>query len=102
MPKPGRCDEARSATLGLGVAPPGSSFAPSAAAGELSTLSPTLSQGRGRTSRRGDVFRLHRRSNLLQRARILDRREVAWIAALAARLDRAAEQLPRARLRQQR
>src|SRR5207237_8210306 len=41
-------------------------------------------------------------ANLLQRARILDRREVAGIAALADRLDRAAEQFPRARLRQQR
>ena len=38
----------------------------------------------------------------LQRRRILDRRQVARIAAFGERLDRAAQQLARARLRQQR
>ena len=43
-----------------------------------------------------------RRPDLLERRRILDRREVAGIAAFGERLDRAPQQLAGARLRQQR
>ena len=45
---------------------------------------------------------LQRLPDLLERARVLDGRQVARIAPLGERLDRAAQQLARARLRQQR
>ena len=46
------------------------------------------------------ALRLDQLADLLQRGRVLDRRQVAGIAALADRLDRAAQELARARLRQ--
>src|SRR5258707_14548031 len=50
----------------------------------------------------GNRLGLQRRADLLERRRILDRREVAGIAPLAYCLDRAAQELPGAGLRQQR
>ena len=52
--------------------------------------------------RRPSARRLDQLADLLQRGRVLDRRQVAGIAPLADRLDRAAQQLARARLRQAR
>ena len=52
------------------------------------------------TRRAGPQPRLDELADLLQRRRVLDRRQVAGVAPFADRLDRAAQQLARARLRQ--
>src|SRR5436190_24299822 len=55
-----------------------------------------------RKPRSGGAFFFHGVLALLQRCGILDRREVARVAALADGLDRTAQELPPARLREQR
>ena len=62
----------------------------------------TTRRRRARPQRRRQRARLDQVADLLQRGRILDRRQVAGVAPLADRLDRAAQQLAGARLRQAR
>ena len=70
------------------------------APGRLRDRSALGASSRARRSGAASARRLDQLADLLQRRRVLDRRQVAGIAPLADRLDRAAQQLARARLRQ--